>query len=105
MLNASIFYMDISDMQVEEAIDPYQSWITNAAEATSKGVELEITARVTDGLSLMGGFGYTDIEFDKFSYAKNLFDEEYDSAGYYGGSYVVYSDPGEVGLYKLAYRF
>jgi iron complex outermembrane receptor protein len=178
MLNASIFYMDISDMQVEEAIDPYQSWTTNAAEATSKGVELEITARVTDGLSLMGGFGYTDIEFDKFSdargnyegnknpfapeytfnlgaqyrhtsgfyaradligygemffdaandysrdpyeivnakigyeannfdvylYAKNLFDEKYDSAGYYGGSYVVYSEPGEVGL-QAVYRF
>ena len=178
MLNGSIFYMDISDMQVEEAIDPYQSWITNAAEATSMGVELEITARVTDGLSLMGGFGYTDIEFDKFRdargdyegnkipfapeytfnlgaqyrhtsgfytradligygkiyfdktndysrdayeivnakigyeakdfdiylFAKNLFDEEYDSAGYYGGSYVVYSEPGEVGL-QVVYRF
>ena len=178
MINAAVYYMDITDMQVEEAVNPYLSWITNAAEATSQGIELEITARLTDGLSLMGGFGYTDIEFDKFSdalgnyegnkkpfapeytfnigaqyrhvsgfyarsdfigygemfldktnkysrdayqivnakigyeaqnfdiylYGKNIFEEEYDADGYYGGSYVVYSDPGEVGL-QLTYRF
>ena len=178
MLNGSIFYMDITDMQVAEAVDPFRSWNTNAAEATSKGVELEITARVTDGLSLMGGFGYTDIEFDTFSdakgnyegnknpfapeytfnigaqyrhpsgffaradligygemyldkankysrdayeivnakigyetehfdvylYGKNLFDKEYDSDGYFGGFYTVYSDPGEIGL-QAVYRF
>jgi len=178
MLNASFFYLDITDMQVAEAVDPFRSWNTNAAEATSKGVELEMTAKITDGLSLMSGFGYTDIEFDKFSdargnyegnknpyapeytfnigaqyrhaggfyaradligygkmfldkenkysrdayqvvnakigyeansfdiylYGKNIFDEEYDSVGYFGGFYTVYSDPGEVGL-QLTYRF
>ena len=178
MLNASIFYMDITDMQVAEAVDPFRSWNTNAAEATSKGVEVEMTAKITDGLSLMGGFGYTDIEFDTFSdakgnyegnknpyapeytfnlgaqyrhaggfyaradligygkmfldkenkysrdayqivnakigyeannfdiylYGKNIFDEEYDSVGYFGGFYTIYSDPGEVGL-QVVYRF
>ena len=178
MVNGAIFYMDIKDTQVEEAVDPFQSWNTNAAEATAMGVELEISARVADGLTLMGGFGYTDIEFDKFSdalgdykgnkkpfapeytfsigsqyrhasgfyaradligygemflektnqfsrdayqivnakigyeaksfdiylYGKNIFDKEYDADGYYGGAYVVYSDPGEFGL-QLTYRF
>jgi iron complex outermembrane receptor protein len=178
MINGSIFYMDINDMQVEEAVDPMISWITNAAKATSQGIELEIAAKVTDNLSLMGGLGYTDCEYDTFSdtngnyegnqnpfapeytfnlgaqyrndngfyaradligygemfldkanqysrdayqivnakigyeaetfdiylYGKNIFDEVYDAEGYYGGAYVIYSDPGEYGL-QLTYRF
>ena len=66
IINGSVYYMKIDDMQVEEAVSPVELYITNAAEATGKGFELEMTARVTDGLSLMGGFGYTDIEFDDF---------------------------------------
>jgi len=178
IINGSVYYMEIDDMQVNEAVSPLESYMTNAAEATGKGVELEITARVFEGLSLMAGFGYTDIEFDSFKdalgdyedndnpwapeytfnigaqyrhysgfyarcdligygemyfdkandysrdayeivnakigyeakhfdiylYGKNLFDEEYDSNGYYGGFYTIYSDPGEVGL-QLVYRF
>jgi iron complex outermembrane receptor protein len=178
ILNGSVYYMDITDMQVEEAVSPMESYITNAAEATAKGIELEMTARVFDGLALMAGFGYTDIEFDDFKdvlgdykgnenpfapeytfnigaqyrhdsgfyaradligygkmyfdkandysrdayeivntkigyeaedfdiylYAKNLVDKEYDSTGYYGGMYTVYSDPREVGL-QAVYRF
>ncbi len=178
ILNACLFYMDITDMQVMDAVSPTDSYLTNAAEATSMGIELEMTARVTDSLTLMAGFGYTDVEFDEFTdalgdytgnknpyapeytfnigaqyrhelgfyarvdlvgygemfldkfnrysreafqivnakigyetdhfdiylYGKNIFDEEYDSVGYYDGYYTVYSDPGEVGL-QLTYRF
>ena len=67
IINGSVFYMDITDMQVVQAVSPTAEYTINAAEATAKGVELEMTAIVTDGLSIMGGFGYTDIEFDKFS--------------------------------------
>jgi len=66
MLNGSVYYMDITDMQVEEAVSPFMSYTTNAAEATAMGVELEITAKVSDGLTFMAGFGYCDIEFDSF---------------------------------------
>lgn len=66
IINGSVYYMEIDDMQVHEAVTPMEFYITNAAEATGKGVELEITARPYDGLSLMAGFGYTDIEFDDF---------------------------------------
>jgi iron complex outermembrane receptor protein len=178
IINGSAYYMKIDDMQVNEAVSPMESYITNAAEATGKGVELEIRARPYDGLSLMAGFGYSDIEFDSFKdvlgdyegnenpwspeytfnigaqyrhesgfyvradligygkmyfdkandysrdayeivnakigyeaedfdiylYGKNLFDKEYDSDGYYGGMYTIYSDPGEVGL-QAVYRF
>ncbi len=84
MLNAAFFYMDIKDMQVQETINTTLTYVTNAAEATSKGIELELTARVTDSLSLMGGCGYTDIKFRKFSDAdgdyegnKNPFSPDY----------------------------
>ena len=165
-------------MQVNVHVSPMEFYTTNAAEATGKGIELEMTAKPCDGLSLMAGFGYSDIEFDSFKdvlgdyegnenpwspeytfnigaqyrhysgfyvradligygkmyfdkandysrdayeivnakigyeaedfdiylYGKNLFDEEYDSDGYFGGFYTIYSDPGEVGL-QLVYRF
>jgi len=178
VLNGAVYYMDITDMQVEEAVTPVVCYMTNAAEATAKGIELEMTARVTDGVTLMAGFGHSDIEFDSFKdslgdykgnknpfapeytfnigaqyrhpggfyaradlvgcgkmyldkaneyardayeivnakigyeaedfdiylYGKNLFDKEYDSDGFYGGMYTVYSDPGEIGL-QLVYRF
>ena len=83
-LNAAVFYMDINDMQVMEALDPYVGYITNAAEATAYGAELEITAKITGSLTLNGGIGYTNAEFDKFSDAngdysgnKNPFAPEY----------------------------
>ena len=178
LINGSIYYMDITDMQVDTAVSPVENFVTNAAEATGKGIELELTARVTDSLSFMAGYGYNDTEFDKFSdalgdyegnqnpfspeytfnlvaqyrhaggfyaradligygqiyfdkaneysrdayeivnakvgyeaenfdvylYAKNLFDKEYDSDGYFSGFYTIYSDPGEAGL-QLVYRF
>ena len=178
ILNGAVYYMDISDMQVNDAVSPTLSYLTNAAKATGKGVEVDAVVRVTEGLSLMGSFGYTDLEFDDFSdelgnyegnrntytpdytytigaqyrnsiglyfradligygkmyfdraneysrdayqlvnakigyeterfdvylYGKNVFDEEYNSYGYWGGFYTIYSDPGEVGL-QVNWRF
>jgi iron complex outermembrane receptor protein len=74
IINGSVFYMDITDMQVNEAVSPVVTYVTNAAEATGKGFELEMTARITDGLSLMAGYGYTDIEFDKYKDALGDYD-------------------------------
>jgi iron complex outermembrane receptor protein len=178
ILNCDVYYMDISDMQVEEAITPYLSYTTNAAEASAMGGEIELALRLADGLTVTAGFGYCDIEFDEFQdslgnyegnknpyapdytfnlgaqyrhengfyaraemvgygkmyldkaneysqdahqlvnakigyetehfdiylYGENVFDAEHDAYGYYGGYYVVYGDPREIGL-KLVYRF
>jgi iron complex outermembrane receptor protein len=177
-LNACLYYMDISDMQVTEAVSPNESYLTNAAKATSKGIELEMSAKVSRGLTITTGYAYNDNEFDNFQdalgdykgnrnpytpeytfnvgaqyryynglyarvdligygkmyfdkaseyskdpyeivnvkigyeterfeyylYAKNIFDKEYNSDGYYGGFYTIYSDPGAIGL-GLTYRF
>ncbi|WP_205739244.1 TonB-dependent receptor [Halocella sp. SP3-1] len=66
ILNGNLYYMDISDMQVTEAVSQNESYLTNAAEATSKGVEFDMTARVSRNLTLMVGYGYNDIKFDNF---------------------------------------
>lgn len=67
MVNGSLYYMDIEDMQVEIAYATGRRATTNAAEATGKGAELEVTANVADGLSVTAGYGYSDIEFDAYS--------------------------------------
>jgi len=48
--------------------------------------------------------GYETERLDVYLYADNLFDEEYDAIGYFGGVYNIYSPPREVGV-KVACRF
>lgn len=48
--------------------------------------------------------GYEFKDVDLYIYAKNLFDKEYDTEGYYGGYYTVYSPPREIGV-RIDYRF
>ncbi len=79
-LNATLFYMDISDMQVTTKTS-YGSYLTNAAKATAKGVEVEATVMVAQGLSLLGSIGHTDLEFDEFN----------DELGNYEGNRNTYS--------------
>ena len=64
--NLSLFYIDIEDKQVTEYVPGVMGArkITNAAEAHSQGVELELQARPVTGLDLIAGFGYTDTEID-----------------------------------------
>ena len=67
ILNAAVFYIDWDDLQLS-LIDftTFKGFIDNAGQATSTGVEVELTARVADGLDVFAGFGYTDAEFDSF---------------------------------------
>ena len=48
--------------------------------------------------------GYETDKMDIYLYADNLFDEEYDAEGYFGGFYTVYSPPREAGV-KISLRF
>ncbi len=66
MINASVYYMDIDDMQVEKHINPTTSTTENAAEASAKGYELELTVRPEKGIQFNAGFGYCDITFDSY---------------------------------------
>ena len=65
--NLSVFYIDIADKQVME-----YDWktlaktISNAAEAHSQGIELQLEAMPLKGLSLFAGIGINEAEFDDF---------------------------------------
>jgi iron complex outermembrane receptor protein len=73
--NAAVFYMDWSDMQVNSQIaiqDPntgafvFIRGVGNAAEATSKGFEFDISALPAPNLQLGASAGYLNAKFDKY---------------------------------------
>ncbi|PIE70702.1 MAG: hypothetical protein CSA22_06795 [Deltaproteobacteria bacterium] len=67
LANLSVFYIDMKDKQVSETDQrTLQLITTNAGEAHSQGVELEVKARPLQGLDLFAGIGYTDAQFDDF---------------------------------------
>ncbi len=67
LFNMSIFYMDIEDMQVATNLTPLSAYISNAAKATSKGLELETAYQAFKYLTLFANLGYAKTQFDKFS--------------------------------------
>jgi iron complex outermembrane receptor protein len=68
LANLSLFYITIDDKQVSELHPTIAATtITNAAEATSQGFELQLQARLLPGLDIFGGFGYTEAKFDEFN--------------------------------------
>jgi len=67
-LNAALFYINWEDLQVEQPSYP-DFVVENAAEATSKGVEVELTVNPVTGLEIYGSFGYVDATYDEYTYA------------------------------------
>lgn len=68
-LNLAAFFSDFDGFQAQTAdlSGPVAQFRTlNAGRLTTKGVELEFTARPTSGLSLSGGTTYIDAKYDEF---------------------------------------
>ncbi|WP_321529897.1 TonB-dependent receptor [uncultured Desulfuromonas sp.] len=65
-LNAALFYIDWTDLQVEQPSYP-DYIVDNAAEATSKGFELDVDYLPAQWLKLYGSYGYVRAEFDKYT--------------------------------------
>jgi iron complex outermembrane receptor protein len=67
-LNAATFVSKYDDMQVQqipEVTRPSQTVVVNAGEATIDGFELDVTARIAEGLTGILGYGYTHAVFDE----------------------------------------
>ncbi|MEJ8566160.1 TonB-dependent receptor [Elongatibacter sediminis] len=73
-LNASVFYMDWSDLQVafrenlinEDGDFVQFAGVNNADSASSKGVELTASALLSEQFQVNFNVGYLDAEFDQF---------------------------------------
>jgi iron complex outermembrane receptor protein len=65
-LNASAFYYDYKDLQVQAFITPGVTDITNAANATIKGFEAELLTKPVKGLDLGGTLTYLDATYKDF---------------------------------------
>jgi iron complex outermembrane receptor protein len=61
--NAALFYIDWTDLQLNLPIPGGSFYISNVGGATSRGAELEVTARAADGVDVFGSFGYTRARF------------------------------------------
>jgi len=90
--NLTVFYIDIKDKQVADMDQTtWQAIITNAAEAHSQGVELEVTVHPVKGLDIFAGFGYAESKFDDFTLTGYNDDSsalvQYD----YSGKYLQYA--------------
>lgn len=64
-LNAAAFYMSYDDKQ-EQTFDGFNFLTTNAASATIKGAEVELSATPARDLRLDFAVGYTDATYDEF---------------------------------------
>ena len=66
-LNVAAFTTKFRDLQVSSWDSASASFITtNAGQARSRGVEADMTARITDGVRLTGSLAYLDAEFLDF---------------------------------------
>jgi len=66
----ALYYMDIDNMQVDEYIDATTVIKTNAAKATSKGIEASLNFQASDTINLFAGASINDIKFDKYNNGK-----------------------------------
>lgn len=64
-INASVFYTDYKDVQVQQIVN-LQSVLTNAAAATIKGAEIEFGYRQPVGFESGGAIAYLDATYDQF---------------------------------------
>lgn len=65
-LAASLFYIDWKDQQAVIYTTPFTRVYRNAAAATSRGLEIEATAQITEEFALRAGYGYTRARYDDF---------------------------------------
>lgn len=68
-LNTSVYYIDISDKQVNVPISTFTNYMKNANSATSKGFELEAKYNLNEQITLFSSFAYNKATFKDFKYS------------------------------------
>lgn len=69
-LNAAVFQADYDDIQVNQQVDPIDTAKTdvfNAGKATIRGFEMDVNARITEGLTAGLNYAYLDAKYDEIT--------------------------------------
>jgi iron complex outermembrane recepter protein len=64
--NLTAFYIDYTDLQVFQLVDGARLIVDNAADAESKGFELELQAVLADGLTAFASYANLDATYKNF---------------------------------------
>lgn len=70
LVNVAVFHTNIDDLQVFQFVDRNGTTspeLTNAGEATSEGMELEITYAMSSAWQILFNTAFTDAKFDAFA--------------------------------------
>jgi iron complex outermembrane recepter protein len=72
--NAAVFRLDWDDLQLNlpDPVVPAQFYITNVGGAVSRGVEVELRARVQPGVDVFSAVGYTSARFSEDSVSSGV---------------------------------
>lgn len=89
------YYMDVTDMQVMQMPSPGVQYITSAASATSKGLDLDAEYLLSARWSVQTGLAWNHTRFDSFQDGRARYDGHHnpfapDLTGYLG---LRYDDP------------
>ena len=71
--NTSVYYNDISGLQQTALVGPGSFAQQNVGDASIFGIELELSARPTDGLNLFANIGYQDDDIKSLDPASQAF--------------------------------
>ena len=81
-LNAAAFFFDWKDLQVRsQDVLSQRQFVQNAADAESKGIEIEMIAALGDNADLSIGYGNLDSTFGDFPNAVDLDGNVFDASG------------------------
>ena len=98
-LAATLFYMDIEDIQIYKA-DGVNLYTDNAESAHSQGVELELAYQLTDTIELTGSLGLIEAKYDSYDAGNGISFDGKDienTPSYTATAGISYRHPG--GLY------
>lgn len=76
-LSSALYYMDISNLQVLNYTSMTSYYLTNAASAASKGMEVELDYRISNNIRLMSGFSLNETKFTDYSDFKDDYTGNY----------------------------
>lgn len=76
LLNGTIFYMDIDNKQFVSYYDG-ESYMSNAAKATSKGIELDLNYVFNDNITLFAAYGFNISKFKDFKDDRGDYSDNY----------------------------